>query len=108
MTIRFTHSVESDKFPMRVPKINFDFSWTTPYGGKRSDDQIRLTCIIEPAATVLVNSQTLSASGLPANLCGKPRPRDQAVLKAEHAQRGPARQSTPAMSVRPLIRGVGG
>jgi len=28
MTIRFAHSLEDGEFPMRVPKINFECSWT--------------------------------------------------------------------------------
>lgn len=31
MTIRFAHNLETGKFPMRAPKINFDCSWTTQY-----------------------------------------------------------------------------
>jgi hypothetical protein len=32
MTIRFAHNLEGGKFPMRPPKINFDFSRPTQYG----------------------------------------------------------------------------
>ena len=32
MTIRFAHNLEGGKFPMRPPKINFDFSRPMQYG----------------------------------------------------------------------------
>jgi hypothetical protein len=32
MTIRFARNLEGGKFPMRPPKINFDFSRPTQYG----------------------------------------------------------------------------
>src|ERR1700741_4724296 len=32
MTIRFAHTLEGGKFPMRPPKIDLDFSWPTQYG----------------------------------------------------------------------------